>query len=709
MISTSVPGRKPWLLAIVFSVCVMPAARAGAAITLLGSAKTASGPNLVPGANTTLSMPAGIPAGAICVAHLATSGDNIITAPSGWNAIRSDINGHQATQALYWHLTVSSEPSSYTWSTGGEIFFEGVIACYAGVDPNNPLDPGAPNGSGATGNGTSLSAPSITTQNSGDMIVGAFMVAESAWGQGVTINVPAPLTQEWSFTDADASFLAAAAGDWPQTSAGSTASLPMITNNGQSTDGLIAQTIALQPSAGSSPPPPPPPPGGPITFLAAATSASGSTSTGNITLGMPSPAAVPAGSVCLAHLATTGPNTFTIPAGWALIRTDQLNFQGTQAIYWHLTGGSEAASYTWTTGGGVFFEGGIACYAGVNVSNPVDPGAPDGSGAVANGTTANAPSITTQSSGDLIIGFAMAAESSFGQGVTIQLPATMTSLWSLTDSSANFLAASAADFSQGNPGSTGGLTITTGNGQASDGLIVEQVALQPSSNSVPPPPPPGIGFVSSVQTAGGSTRTSSVRLAMPQSLPADDVCVAHVALSAKTSLAVPSGWTTIVQNTLAVRAYQGLFYHVTNASEPANYTWTAASLTYYEGAIGCYSGVNTTAPVDPGSPAGASATAVGVGKVTVPSITTRSNGDLILAAFMIVEGISGEHATLNLPNTLTRRWNFTDYDTTFLAAAAGDMTQAAAGATGGITATESGGLKLLDGLIGQVVALQPKQ
>lgn len=47
-------------------------------------------------------------------ASISISGDNSLTAPAGWNLIRSDINGHQSTLSLYWHLISSAEPPNYT-------------------------------------------------------------------------------------------------------------------------------------------------------------------------------------------------------------------------------------------------------------------------------------------------------------------------------------------------------------------------------------------------------------------------------------------------------------------------------------------------------------------------------------------------------------------------------------------------------------------
>jgi hypothetical protein len=196
-------------------------------------------------------MPGSIPVGDICVAQIAVTGPNNLQVPAGWTKIREDVNGYAGTEGLYWHLTVSSEPASYTWSTfSGQAFFEGTIACYYGVNRTTPLDPGAPNGSGAIASGTAgVVAPSMTTQTAGDLIVGAAMAAESSWGQGDIVNLPASLTVRAGASDVSGSFLADAAGDRYSPVVGPTGSFTVSTTNGRSGDGLVAQQIALQPGS----------------------------------------------------------------------------------------------------------------------------------------------------------------------------------------------------------------------------------------------------------------------------------------------------------------------------------------------------------------------------------------------------------------------------------------------------------------------------
>lgn len=185
------------------------------------------------------------------MAQIAVTGPNNLQVPAGWTKIREDLNGYAGTQGLYWHLTGSSETASYIWSTfSGQAFFEGTIGCYTGVNKTTPIDSGAPNGSGAVASGTAgVTAPSITAQTAGDLIIGAGMAAESSWGQGVSVNLPASLTVRWAASDASASFLANAAGDRYSANAGATGPFTMSTSNGQSGDGLIAQQLALQPGS----------------------------------------------------------------------------------------------------------------------------------------------------------------------------------------------------------------------------------------------------------------------------------------------------------------------------------------------------------------------------------------------------------------------------------------------------------------------------
>ena len=88
------------------------------------------------------------------------------------------------------------------------------------------------------------------------------------------------------------------------------------------------------------------PPPGAITFRGAS-SAANATAT---TLVLPKPAGVVAGDVLLAAVAARGGPAITPPAGWTLVRLDANGSTLRQAIYVHMAGASEPASYTFTPG-----------------------------------------------------------------------------------------------------------------------------------------------------------------------------------------------------------------------------------------------------------------------------------------------------------------------------------------------------------------------
>jgi hypothetical protein len=89
------------------------------------------------------------------------------------------------------------------------------------------------------------------------------------------------------------------------------------------------------------------------------------------------------------------------------------------------------------------------------------------------------PSITTLTDNDLIINVAMDSETFSAQGSVVNLPASSTLRWTASDADADDRAAAGGDTTLSVVGATGRLLVTTTNGQLGDGLIAQQVALQP--------------------------------------------------------------------------------------------------------------------------------------------------------------------------------------------------------------------------------------
>ena len=166
------------------------------AITFVAGSQSASSNTI----NFTMAMPT-VGGGDLCVAQISwDDGTNhTVTVPNGWQQIRLDqTDSYELSQGIYWHLSSSAEPATYTWtinwSPGAWLGYAGGISCYSGVDPINPIDLNAPNGAGAfTIGGTSISAPSITTSSNGDLVLLALAANDSA----NTWTPPGGFTTRW--------------------------------------------------------------------------------------------------------------------------------------------------------------------------------------------------------------------------------------------------------------------------------------------------------------------------------------------------------------------------------------------------------------------------------------------------------------------------------------------------------------------------------
>ncbi|HSE81724.1 MAG TPA: Ig-like domain-containing protein, partial [Gaiellaceae bacterium] len=119
----------------------------------------------------TVTVPAGVEANDLLVAHIARSGNAAINTPSGWTAAGGTNNGSFLRQATFYRVADGSEPASYTWTWTVTQPAAGGMSAYYGVKASSPLDV---IGTAATGNNTTtVTAPSITT-GANDALVVAF-------------------------------------------------------------------------------------------------------------------------------------------------------------------------------------------------------------------------------------------------------------------------------------------------------------------------------------------------------------------------------------------------------------------------------------------------------------------------------------------------------------------------------------------------------
>ncbi|MET3708990.1 Ig-like domain-containing protein [Arthrobacter sp. UYEF6] len=136
-----------------------------------------------------------------------------------------------------------------------------------------------------------------------------------------------------------------------------------------------------------------------------------------------------------------------------------------------------------------------------------------------------------------------------------------------------------------------------------------------------------------MSTLVNTTSTTSHTITKPASAAAGQVCVASLALNGSTVSAAPTGWTQFAAITSIANPHLYGYYHVMGSSEPASYTWTTAGSVASGGGISCYSGVNTTTPLDTTASVAASATAASTG--SVPGVTTTTAGAMLVGAVAI--------------------------------------------------------------------------
>jgi hypothetical protein len=210
-----------------------------------------------------------------------------------------------------------------------------------------------------------------------------------------------------------------------------------------------------------------PPPGAGIAFRAAS-SANNTTAT---SLVIPAPAGVVSDDVLLAAVSVRGAPTITPPAGWTLVRLDINSTTMRQAVYVHVAGGSEPASYSFTLSNAQSAAGGIVAYSGVDGTTPIDT---HGGQINAASTSITAPSISTTGPDRMLVGF-------FGTAAltTMTPPGGMTERYDQTVPSTNTykVASDAADESVAVAGAVGARVALAANSAANVGQLV---ALRPA-------------------------------------------------------------------------------------------------------------------------------------------------------------------------------------------------------------------------------------
>ena len=220
---------------------------------------------------------------------------------------------------------------------------------------------------------------------------------------------------------------------------------------------------------------------------------------------------------------------------------------------------------------------------------------------------------------------------------------------------------------------TARLTATNAGGSTSS---TRTITANPAGTS------PGITVRGST-TANTSTTTTTVALAAPAGRTAGDVLVASFTADWNPTVAVPAGWTAIVNglsiaSSTSAGARVFAYYRVVGPSDPATYTWTLSRAVKWGGGMTAYTGVSNTTPLD-----SAVATAVNTTytatSIAVGSVTTASNGAMLIGGV----GFDSSNPAANPPSGWTERWEASGGQI----AEQADRIQATAGASGTATWT----------------------
>lgn len=308
----------------------------------------------------------------------------------------------------------------------------------------------------------------------------------------------------------------------------------------------------------------------------AATSASGSSTT---TLQVSTPPGTAAGDALLASVSVRGKPNIRQPSGWTLVLKTQLSSTLTQAVYVRIAGGSEPATSTWTFSKAVAAAAGVLAYAGVDPAAPVDVAKGQTNAA---STQITAPSITTTSDGDVLVGFFAIAQATAitpESALLERYEATSTGTFRITQAGADQLLSAA--------GATGPRTATAGASGASIGqLVALRPAVEPPADTTEPAvtaTSPGNGasgvavganvsatFSESVTGVSGTTFTLAASDGTP--IPAS---VTYAAATRTATLDPAAGLEPGVTYSAALSS--GIADEAGNALSPTSWTFETAS------------------------------------------------------------------------------------------------------------------------------------
>ncbi len=588
----------------------------------------------------TINRPANVVAGDVMVAGIGIRGAPSITAPAGWNLVRTDAAGTYTTQAIYDRVVTASEPASYTWSFSKSVPAAGGISDYQGVNTAAPVNVSA--GTGTNSNTTSILAPSVTTTVAGAEVVGFFSI-----GGGNSITPPAGMTERGEASStAGSSHVTWEGSDFTQSTAGATGTRTATAGVAHPNVGALVALTPGAPAANQAP----------VASAASATTAEGAAvpvallaadaDTCELAFSVVSPPAHGSLSALSAQPCVPGsPNHDSA----TVMYSPDAGFTGTDGFTFKASDGgldSNTATATVT----VTPPGNVAPTAvAVTVATPAGVALP----------------VTLQATDADNCELAFSVVTPPAHGMLSSLADQACVAGSPNHDSATVMYTPTAGFN-----GTDSFTF-----KANDGTVDSNTATVTITVGTAPA---GITFRSASSAQNPTATTLTIN--RPGGVVAGDVMVAGIGIRGAPTVATPAGWTLIRTDAAGTYTTQALYYRVATASEPASYTWSFSKSVPAAGGISAYQGVDTTTPVGVSGATGQNSNTT---SIVAPSVTTTVAGAEVIGFFSIGGGNS-----ITPPAGMTERSeasstagsNHVTWETS-------DFSQTTAGATGTKTAT----------------------
>ena len=186
-----------------------------------------------------------------------------------------------------------------------------------------------------------------------------------------------------------------------------------------------------------------------------------------------------------------------------------------------------------------------------------------------------------------------------------------------------------------------------------------------------------VSHVSATTTAPTGSSTS-MTMSLPAGVQAGDLLLAQIALDGNTTLATPSGWTLLQNDSNTI--VQALYYRFATASETGNVTWTWSNNRRAAGGIVLYRGVDSSQPPGP-----AAVDSDDDDDLEAPAQTVVEANSLLITLY----GLNRGNETLTAAGSMTTAYHRSSTDNSGVTLLASYEQRPATGSTGVRTANSS--------------------